>query len=155
MIVRTSVVLSIASLIAVFAGAPVAAGEWATKEDAIAMVKQAVALIKQRGSEKAYTEISNKTGRFHDRDLYVVVFDLNGKVLAHGQRAELIGRNLIKAKDPDGKTFVKERVELAREQSDFWQNYKLMNPATKEIEPQDAYCERLNDTVVCGGVYSF
>jgi cytochrome c len=152
MIVRLSTVLSVASLIGAFAGAPGAAGEWATKEEAIALVKRAVAVITERGPEKAYAEI---TKRFHDRDLYITVLDLNGKVLAHGLRGDLVGRSLIKAKDPDGKLYIKERVELAREQSTFWQNYKWLNPNTKEIEPQDAYCERLNDTAVCGAVYSF
>jgi len=47
------------------------------------------------------------------------------------------------------------RVELAREQPSFWQNYKFMNPATKKVEPKQMYCERLNETMVCGGVYSF
>jgi cytochrome c len=155
MIVRMSTVLSVASWVAAFAGAPGVAGEWATKEDAIAMVKQAMVVIKQRGPEKAYAEISNKGGRFHDRDLYIIVLGLDGKVLAHGQRADLIGKNVINAKDPDGKSFIKERVELARQQPAFWQNYKFVNPVTKEIEPQDMYCERLNDTAVCGGVYSF
>jgi hypothetical protein len=28
-----------------------------------------------------------------------------------------------------------------------------MNPVTKAIEPKEMYCERLNETVVCGGVY--
>src|SRR5215510_10560323 len=139
---RVSVVLSVAWGIVAFAFAPGAAGEWATKEDAVALVKQAAALIKQRGAEKAYPEISNRAGRFHDRDLYVTVRDL-------------VGKTLIKAKDPDGKFYIKERVELAREQSTFWQNYKWLNPTTKEVEPQDAYCERLNDTAVCGAVYSF
>ena len=152
MTIRTSTALAVASLIAAFAGAPVSAAEWATKEDAIAMVKRAMVLITERGPEKAYPEI---TRRFHDRDLYITVNDLDGKVLAHGQRKDLIGRNLINAKDPDGKLFIKERVELAREQSAFSHNYKWLNPATKEIEPQEAYCERLNDIVVCGGVYSF
>ena len=152
---RVSVVLSVAGGIVAFGFSPGAAGEWATKEDAVALVKQATALIKQRGPEKAYPELSNKTGRFHDRDIYITVLDFNGKVLAHGLRGDLVGRNLIKAKDPDGKLYIKERVETAREQSTFWQNYKWLNPATKEIEPQDAYCERLNDTAVCGAVYSF
>jgi cytochrome c len=116
------------------------------------LVKRAVAIITERGPEKAYAEI---TKRFHDRDLYITVVNLDGKLLAHGQSKNLIGRNLINAKDPDGKLFIKERVELAHEQSAFWHSYKWQNPATKEIEPQEAYCERLNDIVVCGGVYSF
>ena len=112
MIIRTSTVLSVASLIAAFAGGvPGAAGEWATKEDAIAMVQRAMAFITQHGPEKAYAEITKKTKRFHDRDLYITVVDLEGKVLAHGQTRDLIGKNLINAKDPDGKLVIKERIE--------------------------------------------
>jgi signal transduction histidine kinase len=99
--------------------------------------------------------VSTDPRRFHDRDRYITVVDLEGKVLAHGQSRDLIGKNLINAKDPDGKLFIKERIELAHEQSSFWHNYKWLNPTTKEIEPQEMYCERLNDTVVCGAVYSF
>jgi hypothetical protein len=28
-----------------------------------------------------------------------------------------------------------------------------MNPVTHEVEPKEMYCERLDQTVVCGGVY--
>ena len=28
-----------------------------------------------------------------------------------------------------------------------------MNPVTKTVEPKQMYCERLNDSVVCDGVY--
>jgi len=119
------------------------------------MVKRAVVFIKDQGPNKAYAEITNKGGQFHDRDLYITVLDLDGKVLAHGQREDLIGKDLIDARDPDGKPFVKERVELARQQPSFWQNYKFMNPATKKTEPKEMYCERLNETMICGGVYRF
>src|SRR5262249_47411937 len=60
MIIRSSTVLSVASLIAAFAGAPGAAGEWATKEEAIALVKRAVVIITERGPEKAYVEITRR-----------------------------------------------------------------------------------------------
>ena len=56
-------------------------------------------------------------------------------------------------KDVDGKEFVKERIDLTKTASSFWQSYKFMNPVSKTIEPKEMYCERLNDTVVCGGVY--
>ena len=49
---------------------------------------------------------------------------------------------------------MKERVELARQLPLFWQSYKFMNPATKQVEPKQMYCERLNETAVCGGVYA-
>ena len=45
------------------------AAEWATRDEAQAMVGKAVAFIKEQGTEKAYAEISNKAGQFIDRDL--------------------------------------------------------------------------------------
>jgi cytochrome c len=129
------------------------AAERATKDEAVAMVMKAVAFIKQQGSEKAYAEISNKKGQFIDRDLYIVVYRLDGHVLAHGANEKLIGTDQIAAKDPDGKEFVRERVELAKKQDNFWQSYKFPDPLTKNVEPKEMYCERLSDTAVCGGVY--
>jgi hypothetical protein len=44
-------------------------------------------------------------------------------------------------------------MERAKTEPSFWQSYKFMNPVTNQVEPKQMYCERLNDTVVCGGVY--
>jgi signal transduction histidine kinase len=125
----------------------------ATKDEAVAMVKKAVAFIQTEGAANAYPEISDPRGRFVDRDLYIVVYGLDGMVLAHGADAKRIGTNQIADKDPDGKAFVKERVELAATQPSFWQSYKFRNPVTNTVEPKEMYCERLDQTVVCGGVY--
>lgn len=129
------------------------AAESATKEEAQAMVKKAVAFIKAEGAEKAYPVISTKGGQFTDRDLYIVVYGLDGKVLAHGANQKLVGKDMIEAQDVDGKYFVKERTELGRKQASFWQDYKFVNPITKKVEPKEMYCERETETVVCGGVY--
>jgi len=125
----------------------------ATKDEAVAMVKKAVAFIKTEGPDKAYPAISSPSVQFVDRDLYIVVYGLDGVVLAHGANADRIGTNQIDDKDPDGKAFVKERVELAATHPSFWQTYKFMNPVTQKVEPKEMYCERLDQTVVCGGVY--
>jgi hypothetical protein len=109
--------------------------------------------INTEGAEKVYAEISDPKGPFVDRDLYIVVLRMDGLVLAHGADKKRIGTNQLHDKDVDGKEFVKERMELAKSEPSFWQSYKFMNPVTKMIEPKQMYCERLNDTVVCGGVY--
>lgn len=129
------------------------AGEHATKDEAVAMVKKGVVFIKTHGKDKAYVEITNKQGQFTDRDLYLVVYSLDGTVRAHGANDKMVGRNLIELKDVDGKPFVQERMEMAKKQASFWQDYKFTNPTTKKIEPKSMYCEKLDDTVVCGGVY--
>jgi cytochrome c len=129
------------------------ADETATKDEAAAMVKKAVAYIKDQGQEKAYAEISNKSGQFIHLDLYVVVYQLDGKVLAHGGNNKFVGKDMSEAQDVDGKFFVKERIELARKQESFWQDYKFVNPVSKKVEPKQMYCERMNETAVCGGIY--
>ncbi|MDB5846891.1 MAG: histidine kinase [Rhodoferax sp.] len=130
-----------------------AADGGATPEEATAMVKKGVAFIKSQGADKAFAEISTKGGKFSDRDLYLVVYALDGMVRAHGANAKMVGKNLIDLKDVDGKAFVKERVELARSKGSFWQDYKFTNPENKKIEPKSMYCEKLDDMAVCGGIY--
>ncbi len=125
----------------------------AKPEDATAMVKKGVAFIKAQGKDKGYAEISSKTGQFRKDDLYLVVYGLDGTVHAHGANERMIGKNLIELKDIDGKMFVKERVEMAKAKTSFWQDYKFTNPESKKIEPKSMYCEKLDDTVVCGGIY--
>jgi len=132
----------------------IAAGPDATKEDAVAMVKKGVAFIKANGVEKGYAAVSDKNGPFIDRDLYLVVYGLDGKCLAHGANPKQIGKDLIDLTDIDGKYFVKERVAMVKAKpAGAWQEYKFTNPVTKKIEPKVMYCEKLGETAVCGGVY--
>ena len=146
--------LQFAAAAALLAGVNVAAAaEFGTKDEAVALVKKAIVVIKDQGADKAYPEINNKSGPFIDRDLYVVVYGLDGKVLAHGANGKLIGKDLLDAQDVDGKYFVKERVELARKQPTFWQDYKFANPVSKKVEPKQMYCERVAETAVCAGIY--
>jgi len=130
-----------------------AAADGAKKDDAMAMVKKAVASIKEQGPDKAYPEFTSKDAKFIDRDLYVVVYQLDGTVLAHGSNPKFVGKDMSDAQDVDGKLFVKERVEMAAKQPSFWQDYKFVNPVTKKVEPKEMYCERLENTAVCAGVY--
>jgi signal transduction histidine kinase len=134
-------------------GTAAMAADGASKDDAIAMVKKAVTFIKEQGPEKAYPELTNKAGKFVDRDLYVVVYRLDGTVLAHGSNEKFVGKDLSDAQDVDGKLYVKERVELAGKQASFWQDYKFVNPVSKKVEPKQMYCEKLDNTAVCAGIY--
>ncbi len=125
----------------------------ATRDEAVAMVKKGVTFIKSNGRDKGHAEITSKDSPFKKDDLYLVVYGLDGTVRAHGANDKMVGKNLIDLKDIDGKPFVKERVEMAQSKPSFWQDYKFTNPVTKKIEPKTMYCERLEDAVVCGGVY--
>lgn len=145
-------ILAIATVSA-FASAPVLAEEFATRSEAEAMVAKAVKHIHTAGKEAAYADFTGKKAGWVNKDLYVVVYDLSGKVHAHGQNDKQVGKELVGLKDADGKEFVKERVELTKSKGKFWHDYKFTDPVTKKILPKSMYCEKVDDTAVCAGVY--
>lgn len=128
-------------------------GKHATKDEAVAIVKKAVAHYKSAGKDKALADFSTKNGPFVDGDLYVFVSDFNGKNLAHGVNEKLIGKDLLALKDADGKSFVVEYVERAKSGKSGWTDYKWPNPVSKEIEAKTTYCEPVDNVAVCAGIY--
>jgi cytochrome c len=151
---KTILVALVLSMFLAISGSAVQGAGTGTKDEAVGMVKKAIEFIKVNGNDKAFAEISNPKGQFVDRDLYVVVYDMNGKCLAHGANEKMVGRDLIDNKDVDGKEFMKERVEMMKKQSTGWQNYKFRNPVSNQIEPKTMYLERSGDLIVGCGVYS-
>ncbi len=151
---NTAIKIAVVVAAVLAAGTTWAAGESATAKEAEAMVKKGVAYIKAHGKDKGYAEITNKDNKdFHDRDLYLAVHRLDGTAVAHGTNEKMVGKNFMEMKDIDGKEYIKERVEMGKTKTSFWTDYKFNNPVSKKIEPKTAYCERLDDTVVCGGIY--
>jgi hypothetical protein len=148
-------IASLFAALAIFAlsTAPVPAADKGSKPEAAALVKKAVDYIKTNGPEKAYAQFDKPDGGFRDRDLYVLVYDMNGKCLAHGTNPKLVGKNNLEAQDADGVYYVKDRLALAKAKDSFWQDYKYTDPVTKKIEPKSTYCEKLNQTIVCVGIY--
>jgi len=135
------------------AGVGFASEKRGTAAEAEAMVKKAVAYMKSGGKNAAFAEINNPKGRFTDKDLYVFVYDMTGKCVAHGQNLKMIGKELVEMRDADGKFFVKERIEIAKSKGKGWQNYKFTDPLTKKIDDKRAYVERFDDLIVGCGIY--
>lgn len=129
------------------------AAERGTADEATAMAKKAIAYLKANGKEKTFAEINDPHGQFTDRDLYVVVYDLNGKNLAHGLNPRMIGKDLIDIRDGDGKYYMRERLEIAKTKGKGWQDYKFLDPLSKKIEPKSMYIEKVDDVIVGCGIY--
>lgn len=129
------------------------AEDFGTAKDAESMVQKAIAHIKSAGAEVAYADFTAQKPDFIKSDVYVVVYSIGGKALAHGQNPKQVGKELIEFKDADGKEFIKERVTLAKSKGKFWQDYKFTDPVTKKILPKSAYCEKLDESIVCAGIY--
>ena len=132
---------------------PVFASEHGSADEAQAMVKKAVAYIKSNGADKAYEEFTNGKG-FKDRDLYVIVYTLEGKNLAQGANPKLVGKDLINLKDHEGFPLIQKFVELAKTKGSGWvEGYKFMNPVSQKMEKKAMYLERVGETLVGCGIY--
>jgi hypothetical protein len=125
----------------------------AERDDAKALVKRAVAYVKYQGKQKALAEISTPKGMFDKGELYVFAYDLQGVMVAHPKNPALIGQNLLNLPDTEGKLFRKEIVEKAKSQGSGWVDYVYLNPETNRQEHKTTYFQKVDDIIVCCGVY--
>jgi len=130
------------------------ASEKGTADEAVAMVKKAVAYMKENGKEKAFAEFANPGNtQFHDRDLYIFVYDMNGINVAHGNNPKMVGKNLLELKDHEGKYIIKGFIEVVNAKGKGWVDYKWPNPVTKAIEQKSGYVEKVDNLIVGSGIY--
>jgi cytochrome c len=131
----------------------------ATRDDAKALVKEAVAFLAKNGKEKFFAEVQGPKGAFHfvqgtKKDLYIFVYDEKGVVLAHGVRLDLLGKNRWESKDPDGKPWIQDWTKLVQEKGSGWIEYKELNPAAGNKVMKKASFVELKDHMVIGcGIY--
>lgn len=129
------------------------AGERGTPEEAVAMVVKAIAAMKVNGVEKTIAEINSLSPQFRDRDLYISVMDMKGFLVAHGANKRMQGIDITDLKDVDGKAYIRERLEMLKHKNKGWQDYKFVNPVTKQIEQKAMYFQRQGDLVISCGAY--
>jgi len=123
-------------------------------KDAEAITKEAIAFYKANGKQATLAEISKPKGKFDKGELYVFAYDMNMTVIAHPNRPVLIGKNLLEVKDwPGGKYFRKEIQQIAKTKGSGWVDYEYQNPKTKKLEPKTTYFEKVDDIIICAGVY--
>lgn len=107
----------------------------------------------KKGVGQALKDFSNYNDLiFHYGDLYLEVFDMQGKCVANGSDPQLVGRNFIEEKDEMGNLFVKKMIEIAKQkEGKGWINIKRKN-AYKWV-----YLEKVNvgieEFIITGGLY--
>jgi cytochrome c len=151
---RTIALIIVVTLLAPL---PTAAGsEFGTKEEAVAMVKRVQEMFAEKGADATFKAVDDKNNKeFHDRDLYPFVSDFKGSIVAHGDRAAMIGRNFFDLKNQDGRYFVRTMINMTKDGGSGWVDYKWPNPLTNKIEDKSAYVAKLGEGYFVGvGVYS-
>jgi cytochrome c len=115
----------------------------ASLDDAKAMAEKAMAYMKANGKDKAIAEYNNPKGQFVKGDLYIIAQGFNGVMLANGGNPKLVGQNHLEVKDPNGKLFVQEMVQVAKTKGTGWVEYSWTNPTTKKVQAKKTWVMRV------------
>ena len=151
-LVKWLAMIGMASLMA--AAGAAGAAERGTSEEAVALVKKAIAFYKANGMEKTAAEINGKTGMFESKDLYLFIAPVApGPVTAHGANAKLVGKELGDLRDVDGVYFTRRFREVAGKEGKGWVDYKWPNAKSGGLEAKSTYVERVDDVYFACGVY--
>lgn len=122
-----------------------AAQERGTAEQAKALVEKGLAHIKTVGTDKAFADFTAQGGGWQQADLYIFALKLDGTTVAHGGNKALVGKNLMQAKDANGKPYVQEMTNLVKGSGAGWIDYLRAHPQSKKIEPKSSYVMKIPD----------
>lgn len=148
---KKGTILLVAAMVMVFGAAFTAHA--ATFDEAKALAVKAAKYVEANGKEKGIAEIGNPKGQFVKGDLYVVIQDTNGVNLASPMQPVLVGKNCLELKDPNGKYFIKEMIEIIKTKGSGWSTYAWVNPATKKVQEKKVWVQKVEGTdiyTLCG-----
>lgn len=135
------------------AALPASADEFATKDEAVALVHQAIARVAAVGMASAQLEFMDHGGKFVDRDLYLIIIDKAGVRVVHGQNPKLVGKTYYDAIDVNGKEYGKLVQQIAEGPGKGWFQFTFKDPISGKLLPKENYVERADDYTYLAGVY--
>lgn len=132
------------------------AADKATKDECVTKCKEAAAMVQEKGLDATLEVINDKNGPFVWKDTYVFCLDLNKTCnIAHPIKPKLIGKNLMAAKDANGKLFFAEFINVAKNKGEGWVSYMWPKPGEKKPSPKVAYVYKVpgEDVAMLAGIY--
>jgi methyl-accepting chemotaxis protein len=135
-----------------FAGI-VMADDMATPDEAKAMSQKAQAAVNDMGADAAFAAFAADDGGFKDKDLYVFCMDMDGVMLSHAVKPELVGKNLLDF-NKYGDELFKDMVAMAQDSGEGWVDYNWPYPGTDEVKAKTSYIMTNDGGFFCGvGAY--
>jgi methyl-accepting chemotaxis protein len=129
------------------------ASDMATPDEAKAMSENAQAAVNEMGPDKAFAVFAADDGGFKEKDLYVFCMDMDGVMLSHAVKPELVGKNLLDF-NKYGDELFKNMIATAKDSGEGWVDYKWPYPGTDEIKEKTSYVMTNDEGFFCGvGAY--
>ena len=129
------------------------AGDMASPDEAKAMSQKAQAAVNEMGGDKAFAMFAADDGGFKEKDLYVFCMDLEGVMLSHAMKPELVGKNLLDF-NKYGDELFKNMIAVAKSSGEGWVDYHWPYPGSDEIREKTSYVMTNQEGFFCGvGAY--
>jgi len=123
-----------------------------TADEAHALALRAAQLFARRGAG-CLEEISEVSGGFADRDMYVFAWDRALVYHAFAGKPHNVGKRAEQILGTDTTQLARD-VWAAAEAGGGWVDYDFLNPATGQVAPKTSYVVPVSDDLVLGcGVY--
>jgi cytochrome c len=127
----------------------------ASAEEAQAMLKKAVALLKKSGGAAAFAAFNDPQGGYVVNDEYVFAIGLDdGTYRASGASPNLVGVDVREVTDAAGKPLFKDMIALAKQKGSGTLDYSWRNPATNAVEHKRSLIQRVDDVLLGVGYYA-
>jgi methyl-accepting chemotaxis protein len=124
-----------------------------TADEAMVMTEKAFALVQSLGYEQAKDVMQTAGSGFVDRDLYVFVFDRQGKYHVFSSDRGRVGSSLFDAAGVDAQQLLDDAWHRC-EQGGGWVEYNIINLVSGTVKGKSSYVLPINDNLLIGcGAY--
>lgn len=125
-----------------------------SREDLVAFVEGARSFALNNSKEEALKTFNDINSSYVESNRYIMAYDFAGNCLVHPILPELIGKNRIDVRDPNGVEQVRDMIALAQNKEGF--TYYIYADPAKNMTPglKLSYVAKVDDTWWMGaGIY--
>ncbi|MDA1101589.1 MAG: cache domain-containing protein [Proteobacteria bacterium] len=124
-----------------------------TPLEAKALAEKAAAHLAEVGLGKAFSDFMTPQSGFMPYDLYVFVFDGEGRMWVNGRFPGLIGSNITEARDSTGRNYLLEAMRRAERDGAAWVEYQWYNPCSGRPMAKSSHIVRAGGFFIGVGAY--
>jgi len=119
-------------------------------------VNEASKVLLKEGKEAAFARFNSKADKFIFLHSYIFIKTIEGIEVLNPFSPQIVGKNIIDLQDVNGKYFVKEELEILKNQDSCWMDYMWPKPGAEEASPKITFVKKVEverETLVIGAGY--